>query len=29
MLQLERIDFSEGIYVNKTSLSKECELCHY
>ena len=29
MLQYERIDASEGIDVNKTSLSKECELCHY
>ena len=29
MLQYERIDVSEGIDVNKTSLSKECELCHY
>ena len=29
MLQYERIDASEGIDVNKTSASKECELCHY
>ena len=29
MLQCEKIDFSEGIDVNKTSASKECELCHY
>ena len=29
MLQYERIDASEGVDVNKTSLSKECELCHY
>ena len=29
MLQYERIDVSEGIDVNKTSASKECELCHY
>ena len=29
MLQYERIDVSEGIDVNKTSLLKECELCHY
>ena len=29
MLQYERIDASEGTDVNKTSLSKECELCHY
>ena len=29
MLQYKKIDVSEGIDVNKTSLSKECELCHY
>ena len=29
MLQYEKMDVSEGIDVNKTSLSKECELCHY
>ena len=29
MLQYEKIDASEGIDVNKTSASKECELCHY
>ena len=29
MLQYERIDVSEGIDVNKTSASKECELYHY
>ena len=29
MLQYEKIDVSEGIDVNKTSPSKECELCHY
>ena len=29
MLQYQKIDFSEGIDVNKTSASKECELCHY
>ena len=29
MLQYERIDVSEGIDVNETSLSKECELCHH
>ena len=27
MLQYEKIDVSEGIDVNKTSASKECELC--
>ena len=29
MLQYERIDFSEGIDVNKTNLSKEYDICHY
>ena len=29
MLQHEKIDASEWIDVNKTSLPKECELCHY
>ena len=29
MMQYNRINVSEGIDVNKTSLSKECELCHY
>ena len=29
MLHYEKIDFSEGIDVNKTSASKECGLCHY
>ena len=29
MLQYEKIDVLEGIDVNKTSASKECELCHY
>ena len=29
MLQHERIDASEGIYVNKTSASKECQLYHH
>ena len=29
MLQYKRIDISEGVDVNKTSLSSECELCHY
>ena len=29
MLQYEKNDISEGIDVNKTSESKECELCHY
>ena len=29
MLQYKKIDVSEGIGINKTSLSKECMLCHY
>ena len=29
MLQYQKIDFSEGIDVNKTSASEKCELCHY
>ena len=29
MLQYEKVDVSEGIHVNKTSASKECQLCHY
>ena len=29
MLQYEKSDVSEGIDVNKTSASKEYELCHY
>ena len=29
MIQYQKIDISEGIDVNKTSASKECELCHY
>ena len=29
MLLYQKIDVSEGIDVNKTCKSKECELCHY
>ena len=29
MLHYKKIDVLEGIDVNKTSASKECELCHY
>ena len=29
MLYYERIDVSEGIEFNKTSASKECDICHY
>ena len=29
MLQYDRIDFSEGIDINKKSALKECMFCHY
>ena len=29
MIYYDRIDVSGGIYVNKTSSSKECDVCHY
>ena len=29
MLEHHGIDISEGIDVNKTSASKECDICHY
>ena len=29
MEDYERIDISEGIDVNKTNLSKKCDICHY
>ena len=29
MLEYDRIDISEVIDVNKTILSKECDICHY
>ena len=29
MLYYDRVDVSEGIDVNKTSESKECNVCHY
>ena len=29
MLEYDRIDISEEIDVNKTTLSKECDICHY
>ena len=29
MLEYDRIDFSEGIDINKTNASKECDICHY
>ena len=28
MLYYDRIDISEGIDVNNTSTSKECDVCH-
>ena len=29
MLEYNRIDISEGIDINKTNLSKECDICYY
>ena len=29
MLYCDSIDLSEGIDINKTSLSKEYDICHY
>ena len=29
MLEYNRIDISEGIDVNNTSASKECDICHF
>ena len=29
MLEYDRIDISEGIDMNKTGSSKECDICHY
>ena len=29
MLRYQKIDTSEGIDINKTTPSKECEVCHY
>ena len=29
MLEYDKIDISEGIDVNKTNLSKECDIYHY
>ena len=29
MWYYDRIDVFEGIYVKKTSESKECDICHY
>ena len=29
MLEYDTIDISEGIDINKTNASKECDICHY
>ena len=29
MVEYDRIDISEGININKTNASKECDICHY
>ena len=29
MLECDRIDISDGIDVNKTNASKECNICYY
>ena len=29
MLEYDRLDISEVVEVNKISLSKECDICHY
>ena len=29
MLEYDRIDISEGIFVNKTRFSEDCDICHY
>ena len=29
MLEYDRIDISEGIKMDKTNKSKECDICHY
>ena len=29
MLEYDRIDISEGIDINKTNASKECDICYY
>ena len=29
MLKYERIDVSEGIYLNKSNNSKQCDICHH
>ena len=29
MLEYDRNDISEGIGINKTNASKECDICHF
>ena len=29
MLEYDRIDISEGININKTNASRDCDICHY
>ena len=29
ILEYDKIDISEGIDINKTSPSKECDICHF
>ena len=29
MLEYDRIDISEGIDINETNASTECDICHY
>ena len=29
MLEIDRIDISGGNDINKTNISKECDICHY
>ena len=29
MLEYDKIDISEAIHVDKTSVSRECKMCHY
>ena len=29
LLEYDRIDISEGIDINKTNASKECDICDY
>ena len=29
MLEYDKIDISEGIDINKTGASRECDICHY